>query len=161
MEKLLYEKLSNDRNPEFNIITDIVERDGEKLVIKRPADQKALPHIKRVFDAYEGLKATLEGSDFLVNESALVGDAIESQFLTGDHLTAEDGAKYVEAIKNAYLKNAKSFVSSPEFEQVFGQVSFPIGTLASNYIDIDLIFDNIIKTSRVGKLSTMSGPLIS
>ncbi|MCR4693914.1 MAG: hypothetical protein K5773_01140 [Pseudobutyrivibrio sp.] len=148
MEKLLYEKLSNDRNPDFNIITDIVERDGEKIVIKRPADQGAKGHIKRVFDAYEGLKATLEGSEFLVNESTLVGDAIESQFLTGDHLTAEYGAKYVEAIKNAYLKNATAFSSSPEFEQVFGQVSFPMGTLASKYIDIDLIFDNIIKTSR-------------
>ena len=53
MERLLYEKLSNERNPKYNIITDIVERDGTKVVIKRPYDSKAKDHILRVFD-YSG-----------------------------------------------------------------------------------------------------------
>ena len=79
MERLLYEKLSNERNPKYNIITDIVERDGKKVVIKKPYDEMAIDHIHRVYDSYRGLQNVLQGSDFCVNESELVGDTIESE----------------------------------------------------------------------------------
>ena len=76
MERLLYRKLSNERNPKYNIITDIIERDGKKIVIKRPYETAAKDHILRVFDCYRGLQNALQGSDFCVNESQLVGDSI-------------------------------------------------------------------------------------
>ena len=148
MERLLYEKLSNERNPKYNIITDIVERDGKRVVIKRPYSDEAKGHIHRVFDSYRGLQQILQGSDFCVNESNLVGDAIESEFLEGQHITEADAATFIEAVKKAYMKNAKEFETSPEFEEVFGQVSMPRGVLASEYLDVDLIFDNIIKTDK-------------
>ncbi|MCR5196823.1 MAG: hypothetical protein K6D38_10910 [Pseudobutyrivibrio sp.] len=148
MERLLYEKLSNERNPKYNIITDIVERDGQKVVIKRPYDSKAIDHIQRVFESYRGLQNILQGSDFCVNESRMVGDSIESEFLEGQHLSSDDAPAYIQAVKNAYMKSAKEFAISPEFEQVFGQVDLPRGVLASEYLDIDLIFENIIKTEK-------------
>ena len=148
MERLLYRKLSNERNPKYNIITDIIERDGKKIVIKRPYETAAKDHILRVFDCYRGLQNALQGSDFCVNESQLVGDSIESEFLEGQHLTEADGPAFIEAVKNAYMKNAKEFVKTLEFEQVFGDVEMPRGVLAAEYVDIDLIFDNIIKTNR-------------
>ena len=148
MEKLLYKKLSNERNPKFNIVTDIVERDGKKVVVKRPYSEESKEHIKRVFESYRGLQNVLQGSDFCVNESSLVGDNIESEFLEGQHITAEDAKEYIEAVKNAYMKNAKEFEISEKFEEVFGQVDLPRGVLASEFLDIDLIFDNIIKTDK-------------
>ena len=95
MERLLYEKLSNERNPKYNIITDIVERDGKRVVIKRPYSDEAKGHIHRVFDSYRGLQQILQGSDFCVNESNLVGDAIESEFLEGQHITEADAATFI------------------------------------------------------------------
>ena len=148
MERLLYEKLSNERNPKYNIITDIVERDGKKVVIKKPYEDKAIDHIHRVYDSYRGLQNVLQGSDFCVNESELVGDTIESEYLEGEHITADDAPAYIEAVKKAYMPHAKEFVTSPEFEQVFGRVDLPRGVLAANYLDIDLIFENIIKTDK-------------
>lgn len=148
MEKLLYKKLSNERNPKFNIVTDIVERDGKKVVVKRPYSEESKEHIKRVFESYRGLQNVLQGSDFCVNESSLVGDCIESEFLEGQHITAEDAKEYIEAVKNAYMKNAKEFETSEKFEEVFGKVDLPRGVLASEFLDIDLIFDNIIKTDK-------------
>ena len=148
MERLLYEKLSNERNPKYNIITDIVERDGKKVVVKRPYDSQAVEHIHRVFNSYRGLQELLQGSDFCVNESTLVGDTIESEFLVGDPLTAADSEAFLEAVKAAFIPKATEFVSSPEFEQVFGNVEIPRGVLACKFLDIDLIFDNIIKTDK-------------
>lgn len=148
MERLLYEKLSNERNPKYNIITDIVERDGKRVVIKRPYNEEAKAHIHRVYDSYRGLHEVLQGSDFCVNESNLVGDAIESEFLEGGHIIADDADAFIKAVKDAYMKNAKEFVSSPGFEEVFGQVDLPRGVLASKYLDVDLIFDNVIKTDK-------------
>ncbi len=148
MERLLYEKLSNERNPKYNIITDIVERDGTKVVVKRPYDSEAVGHIHRVFDSYRGLQELLQGSDFCVNDSKLVGDSIESEFLEGQHLTAADAEDFLAAVKSAFIPKATEFVSTPKFEEVFGQVDLPRGVLACKFLDIDLIFDNIIKTDK-------------
>ena len=148
MDKLLYEKLSNERNPKFNIITDIVERDGKRVVIKRPYSSEAQPHIIRVFEAYRGLQETLQGSAFCVNESRFVDNRIESDFLEGEHITSAQASEYVEAVKNAYLPKAQAFEITPDFINVFGDVDLPQGTLATRFLDIDLIFENIIKTER-------------
>ena len=148
MEKIIYEKLSNERNPRFNIITDIVEREGKKLVIKRPYDDKAVEHINRVFDSYRGLQEIVQGSAFCVNQSQLVDGAIESEYLEGEHLTMADADQYIQAVKTTYMKNAVEFECTPEFEEVFGHVDLPRGILAAKYLDVDLIFENIIKTNK-------------
>ena len=148
MDRLLYEKLSNERNPKYNIVTDIVEREGKKVVIKRPYTKEATDHINRVFNSYRGLQDILQGSDFCVNESALVGDAIESEFIEGEHLSEADAADYIKAVEKAYMKHAKEFVISDGFKEVFGQVELPRGVIASEYLDVDLIFDNVFKTDK-------------
>ncbi len=148
MEKLLYEKLSNERNPRFNIITDIVDRDGERVVIKRPYSIEAVDHIHRVFDCYRGLQAILQGSAFCVNDSKLVGDTIESEFIEGEHLLPEDGQSFIDAIKSVYMPKAEAFSMTPGFLEVFGNVDMPQGTLAAPFLDIDLIFENVFKTSK-------------
>ncbi|MCR5581541.1 MAG: hypothetical protein K6F66_08115, partial [Pseudobutyrivibrio sp.] len=98
--------------------------------------------------SYRGLQSTLQGSAFCVNDSNLVDGAIESEYLTGDHITAADSNEFIQAIKDAYLPKAEEFQTSPEFEEVFGQVDMPRGVLAARYVDVDLIFDNIIKTDK-------------
>ncbi len=148
MDKLLYEKLSNERNPRFNIITDIVERDGKKVVIKRPYSADSIAHIHKTYDNYRGLQETLQGSDFCVNESKLVGDTIESEFIQGDRFTSKDTVDFVEAIRKAYMPHAQQFQCTPEFAEVFGEVSLPQGVLAAKFLDIDLIFENVIKTDK-------------
>ncbi|QFJ56110.1 rhamnan synthesis F family protein [Pseudobutyrivibrio xylanivorans] len=148
MERLLYEKLSNERNPKYNIITDIVERDGKRVVIKKPYDSQAINHIHRVFNSYRGLQDLLQGSAFCVNESQLVGDTIESEFLEGEHLTAADSQQFLDAVKSAFIPKSTEFDASDEFTKVFGEVDLPRGVLACKFLDIDLIFDNIIKTDK-------------
>ncbi len=148
MDILLYEKLSNQRNPRFNIITDIVSRDGKKVVIKRPYNKEAVAHIHKTYDNYRGLQETLQGSAFCVNESTLVGDTIESEFIEGEKFTAKETVDFVEAIRKAYLPHAEKFEPTPEFVEVFGEVSLPQGTLAARYLDVDLIFENVIKTTK-------------
>lgn len=148
MDKLLYEKLSNERNPRFNIITDIVDRDGTKVVIKRPYSSQSVAHIHKTYDNYRGLQDTLQGSDFCVNQSSLVGDTIESEFIEGEHLTSKDTVDFVEAIRKAYMPHAEVFKCTEEFAEVFGEVSLPQGVLAARFLDIDLIFENIIKTQK-------------
>ncbi|MBO6128959.1 MAG: hypothetical protein J6P79_08685 [Pseudobutyrivibrio sp.] len=125
MERLLYEKLSNDRNPKFNIVTDIVERDGQKVVIKRPYSDEAKAHIHRVYDCYKGLQNVVEHSVFCVNESKLEGDDLVSEFLVGEKLTGADTVEFVEAIKAAYLPVVEEFVLTDEFKEVFGEVQLP------------------------------------
>ena len=148
MERLLYEKLSNDRNPKFNIVTDIVERDGKKVVLKRPYNEAAISHIHRVYESYKGLQNVVEHSVFCVNESTLEGDNLVCEYLEGEKLTEKDTLEFVEAIKNTYMAVAEEFVVTDEFIEVFGEVELPKGVLAARFLDIDLIFDNVIKTDK-------------
>ena len=144
MDKLLYTKLSNERAPKFNIVTDIVERDGKRVVIKRPYDELAAAHIEACYEKYLGLKETFEGTIFEVNETRLVDGCLECEYVEGDHLNKEDGASFVEEIKKAYMSKAKTFELSPEFIEVFGEVKLSGSVLAASFIDIDLLFENII-----------------
>ncbi len=141
---IIYRKLSNERSPKYSVITDIVSRSGHLVVLKRPAGESAQEHINRVMDSYEGLKSTFEGSVFGVNKSELVDGVIESEFLSGKQLTKESAVDFIENIKKTYMSKAQTFTMTEGFKEVFGDVTIPVGVLAAKYIDIDLIFENLI-----------------
>ncbi|MCF0128204.1 MAG: hypothetical protein HUJ70_06510, partial [Pseudobutyrivibrio sp.] len=146
MDKLLYTKLSNERNPKLNIRTDIVERDDKRLVIKAAFDEESKGHIDHVFHCYEGLCSALKNTCFSVNKSELKDGSIECEYIEGRTLDESDSKKYALAVTESYGRFAKDFETCPEFEEVFGEVSLPPHTRAARYVDIDLIFENIIET---------------
>ena len=144
-DELLYRKLSNERAPQHCIITDIVLREDKRLVIKRPYTEAAADHIGRVFSCYEKLNTEVfKNPMFCINQSELEDGCIVSQYLTGQPITEAAAEQFIAAVKEIYLNHAESFVSSPEFEQVFGQVELSKAVLAARFVDIDLIFENII-----------------
>ena len=147
MDKLLYTKLSNERNPKLNIRTDIVEREDKKLVIKSAFDEESQGHIEQVFHCYEGLCSALKNTCFTVNKSELKDGSIECEFIEGKTLDEADSKKYALAVTESYATYAKDFEMSPEFEEVFGEVNLPPNTKAARYVDIDLLFENIIETA--------------
>lgn len=68
-----YARYSNDRAPQYQIKTMIVEKEnGAKEVRKYPLNESAKEHIANLVTAYEGLTKRYEGSGLLVNKCRLV-----------------------------------------------------------------------------------------
>ena len=158
MEKVIYSKYSNQRNPQFAIRTDIIKfTDDKKAVRKYPLTAKAKNHADNIMNIYGKLENIFSGSLFVPNKAEMKQNYIEFEFLEGRTLeevldecilnSDYDSfylwiKKYVDEIKKTYEEN--NFEKTQKFIDVFGDVKLPAGEKGVNYIDIDLVFSNII-----------------
>ncbi|MCR4589730.1 MAG: class I SAM-dependent methyltransferase [Lachnospiraceae bacterium] len=159
----VYSKHSTERDPLFQIRTDImVDGNHKKIVIKTPFTREAVPHLLSMADAYGGIKDEFAGTIFKPCPVRKVYDApgnlmyLEFDYITGRSmdeelkrlLTLGRGEDCVKAIVNfaAALRRAavREFWATREFAEVFEVTEVP-GTLKSMMLtDVDLIFSNLI-----------------
>ena len=60
-----YAKYSNDRAPEYSIVTEIVKDDSKRsgrIVVKRALKDSAQAHIRQLSDSYKKLSEIYKGS---------------------------------------------------------------------------------------------------
>ncbi len=157
-EKILYTKYNRTRDPRFQISTTIVERDGQRRVIKRALTPEAVEHIKSM----AAKAAMLEG--IYANSKpvgvAIVGDAAEFDFVMGipasdivlEEATVEARiAKMKEILAHTLAVNEAAtvpFEQTMEFVEIFGSIEGIEDAFAampcSKGVSIDLILDNLI-----------------
>ena len=161
-KKVLYAKMSTDRDRHFSIATTIEEQNGEKVVVKQPMTNEAKRHLQNMqnkqkdYGSWSGLVGQTEG------------DAVVTPFLQEKSLGyqakqaiyAHDVAKVKELIttvstmceKEAAANGNRHIVSQEmsgrertEFAQVFGtsQICPDLPCIAP--ANIDLILDNIFE----------------
>lgn len=153
---ILYTKYSNERGSAFRIRTDILkEADGSRRIRKVAAAKEAETHIENISRLYGLLKEDLCGTGFSVNECEKRADGVYFPYLTGqtleerlDALLAQKKTDQVIAEIGRYfagfMPEASEFYLTPEFERVFGKVSFSETQLCRRVSDIDMIFSNAI-----------------
>jgi len=158
MKKVIYSKFSNERDEKFNIRTDIIkDGNGEKYVLKAATAKESEQHIKNILKWNDNLSAKFQNTMFVPNKAELCEDGVRLEFLEGEslseildrHISENDVVaflklieKYVFEIKKVYSQDL--FQKTPDFVKIFGDVELPNGLLGSTYVDIDLIFPNII-----------------
>lgn len=161
MEKIIYSRFSNERAPEFNICTQILEdQDGQKKIIKRAYQNAGQEHIDKIYDSYLSFVELYKNSIFEPNICKKNGDILEFEFLNGDNLEeildkliiegkVEEAKrliqKYVEELKKSHVDG--KFEMSNQFKNVFGDIKLIPGLESASYCNIDLIFQNIIVES--------------
>ncbi len=127
-DKILYTKYNRTRDPRFQISTTIVERDGERRVIKRALTPEAVEHVVSM-----AAKATMLEGIYINTKPVgvtIVGNAAEFDFVKGQ--TASD-IVMMEATVEARIAKIKEILDYTL------QVS--PNTTGAN---IDLILDNLI-----------------
>lgn len=160
---IIYTKYSNERNPKFRIRTDIIKNaDGSRKVRKTAADPAAKGHIEAISCCYHQLKADLDGTGLTVNQCEQSAEGVYFPYLTGmsletsldllwkqkkeDELIREIEryfAMFALSSRNSGAKGTE-FVQTPEFQEIFGTVSFSEPQLCRKISDIDMIFSNAI-----------------
>ena len=160
MEKIIYSRFSNERAPEFNICTQIIEAgDGSKRIRKKAYQKEGAEHIHNIYKAYLQFEKMYQNSIFKANKCKETEQGLEFEFLDGKNLEnildEYIGQKEYEKAKELIVQYVKelrkihtdgTFQRTAEFERVFGEVKLPEELDASSYTDIDLIFQNIIVT---------------
>lgn len=158
MKKVIYSKFSNERDKKFNIRTDILcDEEGNKYVVKAPTNVESQEHVANLLKIEQRLYKKFEKSILMPNKAVKEGDGVQFEFLSGkvlseilDECIKEKKheeffsliGQYVLEIKKVY--GNQKFQQSEDFVAVFGTIDLPDGLLGDSYIDIDIIFPNII-----------------
>ena len=156
MSQVLYSKYNSLRRPEFRIVTEIREDNGEKSVVKRAGEPAAEAMAQRIVDNKDLL------ADYYTNIQV-----IPVQYENGGLVFPfVKGVSLKEKLVNEY-KNRDSFVSeantlldqmlfvaedhirpftsTKEFETIFGKVEKLAGTPAVCPANIDALFTNFME----------------
>ncbi len=159
MSRIIYTKYSNERTPEFAVKTDIIKYDDKhKVVRKSPADNKALPHVKKMIRWRDELKETFKNTVITPCECSWNDESqgVDFEFVKGVslekkldmYLQNEEYDKLKAALEEYFeiCRSAadKEFTSSDDFEKVFGKPEFCNKYKSFNVSDIDMIFANIL-----------------
>ncbi len=159
-EKILYTKYSNDRAASFRISTQIVERDGKKIVRKSAMEESARPHVLAMKKHEIAMNEMFSGTKFKANKILASGD----DFVDFEYL---EGTSY-DQILDGYLKNKDidgfysaariffdeldklatvDFHANEKSNEIFGENAFVDGEKALPVGNIDQIFQNVIVDS--------------
>lgn len=154
----IYCKYSNDRDKQFRIKTCIkLDEAGNKVIYKYPASDFSKAHIHKMYENYQNMCKSFEGSNFVPNKCELEGDAVKFEFLSQmtmegylDNLYAKGQYfEIIEAIKKYRdelygLKSNIDFKYTEEFEQVFGKNTSFMSEKSLEISNIDMVFGNIL-----------------
>lgn len=163
MENVVFVKYSNDRAPEFQIKTLIVEDSlGKRTVRKIPQTPEAIGHVERIWANYNALKDYYGNEEQVaLNRCARKEVYLEFEYLSGrtlaefidEYMQYKEHKAVIDLLREYVAKVCSAcklevFAVTPEFEDIFGSVCFPKALQAGYISNIDAIFNNIIINDR-------------
>ena len=161
MNQVLYTKYNSLRRPEFRIVTEIREDNGEKHVVKRAGEPAAEPMIRRMTENRELLAdyySDIEVLPVRVEEGDLVfpfvrgvslKEKLVSDYRDPDSFTREAG-ELLDRMFAVQDNHTCTFAETDEFRAVFGDSETMAGAPAVCPANIDALFGNFME--QEGKL---------
>lgn len=164
---VLFTKYSNERSRRFRIRTDILEENGARHIRKTALTPEASGHIAHIYECFLRLSRDLAGTPLTVNECTLRADGTPKDGPSGafcrfpyregrtleekldellQHHRAGEVKDQIRSYFGAFSDCSREFAQSPEFAEVFGEVSFARPQKCREVSDIDMVFSNVIGT---------------
>lgn len=161
MTELIYTKYSNERDRRFAIRTDILEENGTRVIRKEALYPEGRDHVQNLAEYETKLNQLYDGT-FVCNRvldqeensirlEYLEGETLEEQLdecITDHNLEEAEGIlmDYLEKLRQIHEKEL--FSSTPEFQAVFGASEIPEGEMASPYMNIDMVCENLLRKEQ-------------
>ena len=154
--QVVYSKGSLDRKRKYQVITMILVNDtNEMVILKKPADGLAVPHIRQTYQnecLYE-----LSHPSYLV-KSELRDDVLITPYIKGTTLGEKLRRAFIEQDQNLVCQlleqwrsvligeksNICKYRKTKEFASVFGALNIPEGVLSTRISNFDCTNDNVI-----------------
>ena len=117
MNKILYNKYSNERATQFNIRTQISEDgDGKRIVSKIAVGRESMSHVQNMYNFYEKLHKKYQDAGISMAPCTLNGDGADFEFIKGknistilDELIEEDRFEEIKEIFKRYIAVCHKF----------------------------------------------------
>ena len=159
-EKILYTKYSNDRAASFRISTQIVERNGKKIVCKSAMEESSRTHVLAMKKHESALNEMFSGTKFKANKIVSFGeDFVDFEYLEGTsydqildgYLKNKDMDGFYSAVRLFFDELDKlattEFHATEKSKEIFGENAFDEGENALPVGNIDQIFQNMLVDS--------------
>ncbi len=154
----LYSKISSERKEEFQICTNILSINGEKLVYKKALHQQGINHLKRVNEYYFNFTDKVKKEMFYYCPSNFVNGKLLFEYIEGKNLeqiisedvknnNIDEIINHISIILNILtIEKDEDFHSSELLKKVFGDLDYSIfiGEKCQPVNNIDLILENVI-----------------
>jgi hypothetical protein len=157
---ILYTKASDYRSNEYNLRTDIVEIDGARYARKVAVFEDGKPHLEKILSNAGKLQKIMEpnfGVCFVKKENdAILFDYIDGKSyeeLLAEASREEDWTRVLEIIASYHdivykMRTQRGFYASEEFIDVFGELPEDETLEVGSFVDVDLIFSNVIHVDK-------------
>ncbi len=158
MSKIIFSKFSTERLEKYQLRTDIMlEEDGTYCVRKVPASETSYEHIVHMRDTYEVLQTLFQGSFIQYNACTMKQNAAYFEYLEGDNLNdlliqnmkagnKQEVCRWMDLFFGELnrIYPSEPFTPSMEFKEIFGEAACEHILEGAKYLNIDMIFSNII-----------------
>lgn len=161
MSKIIFSKISAERDKRFRIKTSILKDDsGKYLIRKEPLQFESKEHIMHLDSSYRALTSMYHGSKFCVNKVEVNDGILNVEYLEGDTLENYVQNLYDSNLQEELFRVLKDlieeirklavidFIITDDFKKVFGEHTFLKLYKSCPVTDIDLILSNIIVNSN-------------
>lgn len=158
-ETVIYARVSRERDPRFALRTEIVRKnDGTRAVRKYAVRPEGEAHLLQIARNYQKLRTLYENTVLEPNLCEQKDGYLEFEYVSGstmeEQLDQLLGEKKYEEIWNRLetlfiqLKRERRqtvFRQTPEFLQVFGDVSVPEDAVCTEVTNIDPVCGNLVR----------------
>lgn len=155
MDRLIYCKFNETRNPLFQTKTCIYEKEGRRYVTKSPASKEARSFVLSFPQKYQWTKSIYTNMKFL--PCRLEGDVVLYDYLVGKSLDSvirpyifdiELLVTEIQKCLKEYYKVSESvrhsFKDETEYREIFGDILWDESEKCIRPVNLDVIFDNLI-----------------
>ncbi len=161
--RTIYSKHSNERDPAFQIRTDIeVDGYGKKYVVKYPLHPEASAHLENMNEARRDLTEEFSGTIYAMNDCVRYDgrdgrlERLEFEYLSGRNMSDElerlirmgrrdDALSLVMSFAKSLRQMAvHDFSIQKDFVRIFGDISLMGSHTSMAVTDLDLLFPNLI-----------------
>lgn len=162
MDKVVFSKYSNDRDPKFNVVTEIMVDEGKKKTVrKRPCSPEANEHVNQIIASQALLREQYEGTLIACAKAKKTEDGAEIEWIQGekfstflDELYSQNKTiewKFLidQYFDNIFIHKKNEFVLTQRFIDIFGDVELDMNMESVQNIDIDIVFSNVIYDKRI------------
>lgn len=156
MEKIIYSKFSNDRDPEFCIATKVIETADGRYVRKEACGGRAEGHVRSIAEHRAVLAEKYKDTDirFAMSEPCPKGVRIEwvqgasyGEYLDGllrEGRTEECVDSMERYFAQAFGAGVHDFAEDEETIRRFGRLALAQPVRAVSGVDVDMLFCNVI-----------------
>lgn len=158
MEKIIFSKISNDRDRKYRIITKITaDETGHYKVYKTAGSAEAGEHLCRIYHNYELLSRKYADTDMKLAQAVLKeNDTLELQYISGksyeeyidellEHGKREESILAIRSFIDCVCGERKQgFEATEDFCEVFGKHNYESAWESVTGIDVDSLLSNVI-----------------